>query len=89
FSSTPFEFDVVHINSEYPEATRESDHDVPLVRLTLSSPTAVRLDSFGAHVARADNAWDSMATWGAVGVLLAGMTAALTVWRVRRRVIRR
>ncbi|MCA1552765.1 MAG: hypothetical protein LC737_00140, partial [Chloroflexi bacterium] len=85
FGTAAIQYDIVHVNAEFLNSVRESDHDPEVALVTLSSPTAVRLESFGVLAASSADPLSATLVWaGAAGVLLGGIVAGLTIWRTRR-----
>jgi hypothetical protein len=74
-------YDIVHINSEFLDRVRESDHEPEVALVTSNSPTAVTIAALSAQVESATLPW----FWLAGGTVISGIAVYDAARRVRRR----
>jgi hypothetical protein len=74
------QYDIVHVNSEFLDSVRESDHE-PEVAFIFSAPTAVVVNDFDARKAESESA--QAAPWLLASAVLA-LAAGAFVWLRRR-----
>lgn len=82
-ATASLDVDIVHFDAEYNPLTRESDHDVPLVRM-YTAPTAVTISNVEAHAATLDERSEGAMPLLMVAALV-GMSGCSLIWIRRKR----